>query len=198
VRYRNLKKLTQPAVEPVSLAEAKHHCRVDTADDDGYISSLITVAREWCEDYCDATFLNTQYRMRLDAFPLHIELPRPPMSTSGTTTAVSIVYKLVDQSTVALDTTQYRVDRDSTPGVIRYNYSGSWPSHLFDFGAVEVTWWGGYGPDATSVSQRIKSAILWLVGMWYERRMAADQISLGEMPFGVKAMLDSVRWGSYA
>jgi len=120
------------------------------------------------------------------------------MATVGTATAVLIVYKLVDQTTVTLDATQYRVDRDSAPGVIRYNYSGSWPSHLFDFGAVEVTWWGGYGPDATSVSQRIKSAILWLVGMWYERRMAADQASLGEMPFGVKAMLDSIRWGSYA
>jgi uncharacterized phiE125 gp8 family phage protein len=198
VRYRSLKKQTRPAVEPVTLAEAKHHCRVDTDSDDAYISSLIEVAREWCEDYCDQTFIHSQYVMRLDSFPVEIQLPRPPMATSGTTTAVSVVYKLTDQSTVLLPANTYRVDRDSTPGVLRYNYSGSWPSHLFDFGAVEVTWWGGYGPDASSVSQRIKSAILWLVGMWYERRMAADGVNLGEMPFGVKAMLDSVRWGSYA
>lgn len=198
MRYRNLKKLTQPAVEPVSLAEAKHHCRVDTTDDDAYISSLITVAREWCEDYCDATFIHSRYVMRLDSFPVEIQLPRPPMASSGTATAVSVVYKLTDQSTVLLDANTYRVDRDSTPGVLRYNYSGSWPSHLFDFNAVEVTWWAGYGPDAASVSQRIKSAILWLVGMWYERRMAADAVNLGELPFGVKALLDSVRWGSYA
>jgi len=198
VRYRSLKKLTHPAIEPVSLAEAKHHCRVDTNDDDDYIASLITVAREWCEDYCDATFLHTQYRMRLDYFPTEIELPRPPMATDGTTTAVSIVYKVTDQSTVALDTSTYRVDRESVPGVLRYNYSGSWPSYLYDYGAVEVTWWGGYGRDAGSVSPRIKSSILWLVGMWYERRMAADAVNLSEMPFGVKAMLDSIRWGSYA
>lgn len=198
MRYRSLKKLTHPAVEPVSLAEAKHHCRVDTDSDDAYIASLITVAREWCEEYCDATFLHSQYRMTLDAFPVEIELPRPPMATDGTTTAVSIVYKLADQSTATVDTTTYRVDRDSVPGVLRYNYSGSWPSHLYDFNAVQVTWWAGYGRDAGSISPRVKSAILWLVGMWYERRMAADQASMAEMPFGVKALLDSFRWGAYA
>jgi uncharacterized phiE125 gp8 family phage protein len=197
MRFRSLKRLTLPAIEPVTLAEAKHHCRVDTDNDDVYLSALIVAAREWCEEYCDATFLHTQYRMTLDYFPLHIELPKPPMATSGTATAVSVVYKLSDQSTALLDSSTYRIDRDSTPGVIRYNYSGSWPSHLFDFGAVEVTWWGGYGPDAVSISQRIKSAILWLVGLWYEKRMAAQQANLSEIPFGVKALLDSIRWGSY-
>lgn len=197
MRFRSLKRLTLPAIEPVTLAEAKHHCRVDTDNDDAYLSGLIVAAKEWCEDYCDATFLHTQYRMTLDSFPIEINLPRPPMATTGTATAVSIVYKLSDQSTVLLSSSEYRVDRDSTPGVIRYNYTGSWPSHLFDFGAVEVTWWGGYGPDAASISQRIKSAILWLVGLWYEKRMAAEQANLSEIPFGVKALLDSVRWGSY-
>jgi hypothetical protein len=47
------------------------------------------------------------------------------------------------------------------------------------------------------VSPRVKAAILMLVGQWYERRMAADSVSLSEMPFGVKALLDSVKWGSY-
>jgi hypothetical protein len=33
--------------------------------------------------------------------------------------------------------------------------------------------------------------------MWYERRMAADGINLSEIPFGVKSLLDSAKWGSY-
>lgn len=198
MRYRSLKRLTQPAVEPVTLTEAKAHCRVDIATDDAYIAALITAAREYCEDYCDETFVYSQYRMTLDSFPVEIDMPRPPMAAAGTATAVSIVYKLVDESTVTLSTTQYRVDRDSAPGVIRYNYSGSWPSHLLDFNAVQVTWWAGYGPTAASVNQRIKAAILWLVGYWYEKRLAADQGGISEIPFGVKALLDSTRWGSYA
>jgi hypothetical protein len=60
-----------------------------------------------------------------------------------------------------------------------------------------VTWWGGKGADGTGVEQRIRNAILWLVGYWYERRMAADGISMTEIPFGVKSLLDSAKWGAY-
>jgi uncharacterized phiE125 gp8 family phage protein len=197
MRYRSLKALTPPAVEPVTLAEAKHHCRVDTTSDDAYIASLITAAREWCEAYCDETFVHAQYRMTLDSFPVEIELPRPPMASAGTVTAVSVTYTLENQSTATLSTAAYRVDRDSVPGVLRTNYNGSWPSHLLDYNAVAVTWWGGKGADGSGVEQRIKNAILWLVGLWYERRMAADQASLSEIPFGVKSLLDSAKWGAY-
>ena len=197
MQYRSLTTTTPPAVEPVTLAEAKAHCRVDTSTDDAYISSLITAAREWCESYCDETFVHTQYRMTLDAFPHEIELPRPPMASSGTVTAVTVTYTLENQSTATLATNQYRVDRDSTPGVIRTLYNSSWPSHLLDYNAVTVSWWGGMGASGSSVPQRVRNAILWLVGMWYERRMAADAVNLSEIPFGVKALLDNAKWGSY-
>ena len=197
MQYRSLKILTQPATEPVTLAEAKAHCRVDTSADDAYLSSLIRSAREWCEAYCDETFVHTQYRMTLDSFPVEIELPRPPMATVGTATAVAVTYKMENQTTATLATTEYRVDRDSRPGVLRTNYNGSWPSHLLDYNAVTVTWWGGRDADASTLPQRFKSAILWLVGMWYERRMAADAMTLSEIPFGVKALLDSAKWGAY-
>ena len=197
MRYRSLTTLTQPAVEPVTLADAKHHLRVDTTTDDAYIHSLVHAAREWCEAYCDETFIHTQYRMTLDSFPTEIELPRPPMSTAGTTTAVVVTYTLENQSTAVLSTSEYRVDRDAVPGVLRTNYNGSWPSHLLDYNAVAVTWWAGHAATATGVPQRFRSAVLWLVGMWYERRMAADAVNLSEIPFGVKSLLDSAKWGSY-
>lgn len=197
MRYRSLTTATKPAIEPVSLNEAKQHCRVDTDADDAYIASLITAAREWCEAYCDETFVHTQYVMKLDSFPVEIELPRPPMASSGTVTAVTITYTMENQSTATLAASQYRVDRDSVPGVIRTLYNGSWPSHLLDYNAVTVRWWGGVGSTGTNVPQRVKSAILWLVGLWYERRMAADAANLSEIPFGVKALLDSAKWGSY-
>lgn len=197
MRYRSLKVLTQPTVEPVSLAEAKAHCRVDTDADNAYLTSLIRAAREWCAAYCDETFVHTQYVMTLDSFPVEIELPRPPMATASGYTAVTVTYKNENQTTATLATNQYRVDRDSTPGVLRTLYSGSWPSHLLDYNAVTVTWWGGVSADGTGVEQRIKNAILWLVGYWYERRMAADGISMTEIPFGVKSLLDSAKWGAY-
>jgi len=44
-----LKVVSPPAVEPVTLDEAKAHLRVTIADDDGYIALLIPAARERVE-----------------------------------------------------------------------------------------------------------------------------------------------------
>ena len=198
MQYRSLTRATPPAVEPVSVSEAKAHLRVDISDDDSYISTLITAAREWCEQYLDRTLINTQWTMRLDSFPYEIELPRPPIATSGTTTAVSLTYTLGDDSTATLSTTAYRVDRHSTPGVVRQLRAGTWPANLDDYNAVAVTWWAGYGASGASVPAAIRHAILMLVGHWYESRSSVLTGSISkEIEFGVKSLLDSQRWGSY-
>ena len=190
-RYRSLKRTSAPAVEPITLAEAKAHCRVDTSADDTLIQGYITTAREWVEDYIDRALVTQQLVMKLDTFPGEIELPRPPMIASGTATAVTITYVTGEAGgTATLSASEYRVDRDSTPGVIRTLYAGSWPSHLLDQNSVTVSWWAGYG-DAASVPQRVKSAILMCVHELYEKR--GD----GQMPAAAMRLLDSVSWGSY-
>lgn len=190
-RYRSLKRSAGPVVEPVSLADAKAHCRVDTDADNALIVGYITTAREWVEDYIDRALVTQQLVMKLDAFPAEIELPRPPMVASGTATAVSVTYVTGDTgSTATLSTGSYRVDRDATPGVIRNLYGQSWPSHLLDQNSVTVTWWAGYG-DPQNVPQRVKSAILMCVHELYEKR--GD----GAMPVAAMRLLDTVSWGSY-
>ncbi|NBX72673.1 MAG: hypothetical protein EBQ89_00035, partial [Alphaproteobacteria bacterium] len=163
MRYRSLRRVGAPTVEPVSLAEAKAHCRVDIGTDDALIAGYISAARELCEDYLDRSLVTQQYVMRLDQFPPEIELPRPPVVSSGTATAVAVTYTLNDSgATAALATTQYRVDRDSTPGAIRNLYGGTWPSNRDDQNSISVTWWAGYG-NPESVPQRVKNAILMTV-----------------------------------
>lgn len=200
MRYRSLKRVTSPVVEPVSLAEAKTHCRVDSdeASENTYLTSLISAAREWVEDYIDRSLVKTRWQMRLDKFPPEIELPRPPMLPVTTNTPVTLTYT-VNQTgqTATLSTASYRVDSDSTPGVLRNLYGGTWPSNLDDPNSITVTWWAGYGEDGRSVPTRARHAMLMLVGHWYERRLAADNVAAAEVPFGVKALLDSVSWGSY-
>jgi uncharacterized phiE125 gp8 family phage protein len=172
---------------------------VDTSTDDTYIGTLITAAREWVEEYLDRAIVHQRLTMRLDAFPYEIELPRPPMATAGTTTAVVVTYTLGDDSTTTLPETNYRVDRNSTPGVVRQLRSGTWPANLDDYNAVTVTWWAGYGASGSSVPAAIRHAILMLVSHWYEARGAT--VSTGavpqDVPFGVESLLDSMRWGSY-
>jgi hypothetical protein len=216
---------TEPASNPVTLAEAKLHLRIDNTDDDTLIGNLITAATRWAEDYCDRTFCQTQWQMRLDSFygaigspvqfglkadgnniegrqgtvpQLDVELPRPPMVQAGTATSVSITYTpSVSGTTATLDATEYRVDRQATPGACRPLYGRTWPTHLMDQNSVTVTWWAGYSADGTSVPATVKSAILMLVAhLWRNREMAAEA-ALTEVPMGTRALLDTVRWGSY-
>ena len=201
MQYRSLTRQTGPAVEPVTVAEAKAHLRVDTSEDDAYVQNLVTSAREWCEQCLDRTLVNTQWVMRFDSFPpdgtQDIELPRPPMATAGTTTAVSLTFTYENGTTATYSTASYRVDRNSTPGAVKTLYGQTWPPHLMDDNAVSVTWWAGYGAAGSSVPAAIRHAILMIVGILYEKRAAAESGSLNEVPFGVKSLLDSQRWGSY-
>jgi len=198
VRYRSLTRTTAPAVEPVTLTEAKAHCRVDTSDDDAYIGTLITAARQWVEEYLDRSLIHTQWTVRMDSFPYEIELPRPPIATAGTTTAVSLTYTLGDDSTATLSTSSYRVDRDSTPGVVRQLRSGTWPANLDDYNAVQVTYWAGYGATGASVPAVIRHAMLMLVGFWYEHRSTVLVGSISkQLEFAVESLLSSQKWGSY-
>lgn len=225
MRYRSLVRATEPAAYPVTLAEAKLHLRIDNADDDTLITSLIASATRWAEDYCDRTFCSTQWTMRLDSFygpvgspvqfglkadgnniegrqgtvpNLDIELPRPPMVQSGTATAVTVTYTpSAGAATATLDAAEYRVDRQATPGVCRPLYGKTWPSHLVDQNSTTVTWWAGYSADGTSVPAPVKSAILLIVSHLWSNRDAASEKNLTDVPYGVKAMLDTIRWGSY-
>jgi len=195
VHYRSLVRQTQPAVEPVTLAEAKAHLRVDTADDDTYIAGLVRAAREWVEQYLDRTLVNTQWVMRFDRFPpdgtLDIELPRPPMVASGTATAVALTFTFENGDTSTYSTASFRVDRASTPGAVKTLYGQTWPPHLQDDNAISVTWWAGYGASGSDVPQGVKNAMLLYVHELYEKRGNA------EPPDAAKALLDAYRWGSY-
>lgn len=195
MQYRSLVRQTQPAVEPVTLAEAKAHLRVDTADDDAYITGLVRAAREWVEQYLDRTLVHTQWVMRFDKFPADstadIELPRPPVVASGTATAVTVAYTLEDGTTASYSTASFRVDRASTPGAVKTNYAQTWPPHRQDDNAISVTWWAGYGPSGSDVPQGVKNAMLLYVHELYEKRGNA------EPPDAAKALLDAYRWGSY-
>ena len=97
---------TSPSIEPVTLAEAKHHARVDISDDDTYIQTLIAVAREYVEDRLDTTLLTTIWEARYDEFPLwEIVLPRPPMLSA----TVTITYKDTEGASQTLTSSNHQI-----------------------------------------------------------------------------------------
>lgn len=183
----------------MTLAEAKAHLRVDDTNSDTEITSMIKAAREWVETYLDRSLVYRQLTMTTKTFPSRFELPRPPIAAAGTATAVTVTYTLNETgTTAALSATQYRVDRNSTPGQITTTYSGTWPSHLVDENAVTVTWWAGYGPAASDVPAAIRHAVLLLVGFWFENRSTVLVGSISkQLEFAVESLLSSQKWGSY-
>ena len=66
---RGLTLVTAPASEPVSLAEAKAHLRIEAADDDSLIGALITAARQSAEAHMRRALMSQTWRLSLDRFP---------------------------------------------------------------------------------------------------------------------------------
>lgn len=191
-----------PATEPVSLAEAKQHLRVDFADDDTLIGSLITAARMMCESQLNQSFVTQSWRLTLDRFPCEgvIHVPRTPLQS-----VTSITYKDVAGNTQTMSSTLYDVDVASRPGRIApsYNtfwpvtYGFLWPVSRAQIAAVQVTFVAGYG-DASAVPEQVKLAIKMMVGSWYENREAVVVGQTGsELPMAVQALLMSVWAGTY-
>ena len=200
MKYNSVTRATGPAVEPLTVAEAKLHLRVDTTEDDTYIGTLITAAREWVENYLDRTLITTQLILRAAEFPTEeLELARPPMATAGTATAVVITYTLADTTTATLSTALYRVDRTTTPGNVAPVINGTWPSDVIeDANAVAVTYWAGYGPTSASVPATIRHACLMLIGHWYESRSTVlVGVTSKPLEFAVESLLASNNWGQY-
>jgi uncharacterized phiE125 gp8 family phage protein len=194
--YRSLKVVTPPACEPVSLLDAKQHLRVDTTEDDFYIERLIETAREYVEIATDRSMITRQLRMSCDRFPSVIELPKPPAIQKPDD--VLILYRIGDTDQLRLESSDFRVDYDSEPAMIHTRYNGFWPSPVSDSNSVEITWWAGYGDDPKDVPGRMRHAVLMLVAQYYERRLAADAMGSGEVPYGVEALLSASKWGAYS
>jgi len=55
------------STEPVSLAEAKAHLRVDFSDDDSLLSAMITSCRQAIEDYCHISLVTKTITLTLKA-----------------------------------------------------------------------------------------------------------------------------------
>ena len=206
-RYRSLVVSTASGSgdRPVSVDEAKAHLRiVDFTDDDTYIGALIDAATTWCEDYCDRAFAHKHYTVAFDDFPsLRIELPRPPVQLASVAANATVTISYVDTSgtTQTLTWSQsgsqdFRLDRDHVPSLIYPLYLQDWPSVRLDDKSVQITYLAGYG-GAANVPKPAAHAIKMLVGHWYASREAVGSVGQ-DVPLGVAALLEPLKWRQYA
>ncbi|HWA42163.1 MAG TPA: head-tail connector protein [Hypericibacter adhaerens] len=69
-----------PGEEPVTLAEAKAFCRIDTTDEDALISALIAAARLQVESLTGRALVTQSWRLAICPRGLVVELPVIPVS----------------------------------------------------------------------------------------------------------------------
>jgi uncharacterized phiE125 gp8 family phage protein len=152
---------TPPATEPVTLAEAKAHLKIDTADEDALIATLITASRARAEWYTGRALVTQSWVLRLDTFPPDgiAEIPLPPLQSVS-----EIACNTEDGIRTVLPSSDYRVDT-AAPRVIFARR----PPHLRKTDALEIAFTAGYGA-ASAVPAAIRQAILVLVGDLYSHR----------------------------
>lgn len=152
-----------PSVEPITLAEAKTQCRVDTSDDDMIITSFITAAREFAEHFTGRAFINQTWELALDGFPENeIELQHVPLVS-----ITSIKYQDVNNAQQTVTSTDYTIDNYGISHFVLLAYGKSWPSTLGTANNVLIRYVAGYGAAANNVPEAIRAWMLLAVQHLY-------------------------------
>ncbi len=188
--------VTAPTVEPVCLATAKGHLRVDQLSDDNLITGLIVAARVWAEAFTRRAIMTQTWDLFLDRFPFQenaagteaIRVPYPLLQsvTSVKYTDISGVLQTVDPAT-------YIVDKASEPARISLAYLKFWPTYQQIANSIQIRFVAGYGDTADKVPQTIKQAMLLCIGHWYQNRETISGAAMSEVPLAAKSLLWSER-----
>lgn len=208
-----LTRTTQPASEPLSLAEAKNHLRVNVTDDDSLITNLIVTARITCEEFTARALITQSWRLWLDNFPgdsiawwdgtregatarltvkRYIAIPRAPLQ------AISAVTVYADDDTSTLfSSASYFVDTAAEPGRLALRNNASWPIAQRATNGISIDFSAGYGA-ASAVPQALKQGMLAHIGQLYEHRgdglrFRGDALSVQAIPDIVQAMYQPFR-----
>jgi uncharacterized phiE125 gp8 family phage protein len=175
-----------PAAEPISLAEAKAHLRIDSSDEDTLLSALILAARMFVEKTLGLALITQGWSYFLDFWP-HRSCVTLPISPVQSVSALTV--HDANGGSAGLAASDYAIDVLSQPA--RLVLKGASPSVVArELNAFEIAFTAGYGDEASDVPAPIRHALTLLVAHWFERR---EPVVLGlgaqEVPATVAGLL---------
>ncbi len=193
----NIKVVTQPSVEPVTLEDCYAHLRLTiTASppahaDDDWLTVAIRAAREYCEAATGRAFVEQTLLLTTKEFPLcrYIRLERAPVISIS-----SVKYYDADNVEQTVTASDYFLTDDFVPRAAFVD-DFSVPSLYYRDDAVRVTFLAGYEaspPSAANVPRAIKQAMLLLIGHWYVNREAVGNVG-PSVELAVDSLLSSYR-----
>ena len=157
--------ITPPAIEPLSLAEAKLWLRLDGTDEDATVAALIAAARLAVELASGRKLIAQGWRIMLDAWPADATI-RLPLSPVRAVTAV----RVRDGAGLAteLSSAVWTADVNRDPALIHLRAPPLQPGLVT--GGIEIDVDCGFGNDAEAVPEPLRQAIRVLVARWFENR----------------------------
>lgn len=189
--------VTAPTADPVSLSEAKAHCRVTDSADDGLLAGYLMAARTHVENVTGLSLLTQTWDCLFDGdwplvwdatcctFVQLISLPKFPVQS-----VTSVSYVDTTGATQVLAGGNYQLVKERGPAYIVPSYNAIWPTVRSQPNSITVRVVCGFGPYLSE--EPIRQAILLLVGHFYDNREAVGS-SMNELPFAVNALLSPYR-----
>ena len=204
----NWKIKTPASAFPITLDQAKKHCKVFNTDEDTIIQIYLGTACSIVERDLGRCLMPASIQMFFDDFidiperslynyilgtippnrrawnDDRMYLPLPPVQS-----ITSIKYTDVSGTIQTLSAGNYVLDNVKEPCFVYPSFGNNWPASRGDHNNVIVEYVAGYA-DASKVPQNYKSAILLLVGHLYENRqeVIAGQ-TVNRLPMGYKDLL---------
>ena len=187
--YRGHRRLSGPAIEPITLDALKAHLRITGTAEDAELSLFIAAAREQIEELTGRALITQEWRLTLDRWPgaRHVwwdgvqqgaigdlegaaafnavELPRYRLQTVN---ELRVLGTDGTPTTVAL--TDFVVDIEQEPGRLVLRSGSTWPVALQTANAIEIDYTAGYGVTANSVPAALRLAILQMAANAYQHR----------------------------
>jgi uncharacterized phiE125 gp8 family phage protein len=180
-----LRTVTEPAVEPITVIEAREHLRLDDDVDKSQVMSYIVAVREWAENYTGRHLISRSMQMYLDGasqkdtplwegmrtgvdvidYQNFIEFDACPVQS-----VTSIKYYNDDDTENTWATSNYYVDTISQPAKIVLRTGGTFPTDLRPANGLEINFISGYGDNNTDVPEAIRVAMLQYMTFIYEHR----------------------------
>lgn len=186
-----LERVSNPDIEPVTLAEMKTHLgEFDSVTDrDSDLESLITAGREWAEEYTGRALVDQAWRLTIEQTPTtpvdavstpsrmvglytpraksEILLRRSPILTVDEVVTIDAAGA---ETVIQADTYQLRLAASKYPKIVALN-AGTWSAEV-----TQITFRAGYADrlaspqqDATVIPERYKQAIKLWVEANYDR-----------------------------
>lgn len=161
--------ISGPALEAVTLAEAKHYLRLGDPAEDVLVQSLIVTSRAHIEAALGLALVTQSWRLAIDRWPDDgiVEVAIAPLRS-----VTAIRARMIGASPVTLPLAGFAIDTGLRPARIALR-PGAIPLTTEPISGLEIDLVAGFGDQPADVPPPIRHALLLLVSHWYENREPA-------------------------